>query len=276
MLTKNNEPMLDADFEEVLEDLYSSPVIDAFPWLVDKVTNASVTNGWAVYVQDILKDSYLSLDPKRYCRKFRELQQNIQNSDHISLLDLCDVIPQSWSGKKNDQVYRYVEIGNVFDNGYEYVELRGWQLPDRAKHKANFGDIFIGSVWGSVKKWFIAGKASETGNLIVTNGFHKLRIKENLKHLLPDLVFALSSEYYQVQMRALATGSDGLSEVSEEDLRQILIPLLDTEEIRTEIEQYIMQSMKSEGSITHYVENTITKNYPHLKMSLRKTNFSQV
>jgi type I restriction enzyme M protein len=97
----------------------------------------------------------------------------------------------------------------VHDSSYEYTEFRGWQLPDRAKHKAIPGDIFIGSVWGSVKKWFIAGAEAQDGNLIVTNGFLRLRVKPEQKHRLPDLIFALSSEFYRVQMRALATGSDG-------------------------------------------------------------------
>lgn len=276
VLDDNNDPILDADFDKVLDDLYSSPVINAFPWLAAGVDEADVGDGWSVSIRQIVDQEHCSLDPKRLCRKYNELTERIQEHEHESLLDICEVVPQGWTGKKGALVYRYIEISDVHESSYEYAELRGWELPSRAKHKADQGDIFIGSVWGSVKKWFIAGPEASEGNLIVTNGFHRLKVKPDKKHRLPDLIFALSSEFYRVQMRALATGSDGLAEVSEDELEYILIPVIKDHVIRTEIERYIEQFVESTGSLSHIASTAVQTSLSSLSIAPRKTSFSQV
>lgn len=274
-LDDDNNPILDADFDEVLADLYSSPVINAFPWIAKGIENANITDGWSISIRDIVNQENYVLDPKRLCRKYNELIWGIKQDEYESLLDICEVIPQGWKGKKNAGIYRYVEIGDVHESSYEYSELRGWQLPSRARHKAEPGDVFVGSIWGSVKKWFIAGPETKENDLIVTNGFHRLRVKPDKKHRMPDLIFALSSEFYSVQMRALATGSDGLAEISEDDLGQILIPILKDKVLREEIEKYIKQFVETTGSLGNLV--AATKTIPsHLLVPSRKTNFSQV
>lgn len=276
LLDEDNNPVLDADFNEVLTDLYSSPVIHAFPWIAEGVENADVRDGWSVPISQIVSQEQYILDPKRLCRKYNELVWHIQEQEHESLLDICDVVPEGWKGKKSATTYRYVEIGNVHENSYEFAELRGWQLPSRAKHKADHGDVFIGSVWGSVKKWFIVGPEARDGKLIVTNGFHRLRVKPHKKHRLPDLIFALSSEFYRVQMRALATGSDGLAEVSSDDLEHILIPMLKDATTRDEIEKYINQFVENAGSLSNITTAALQTSLSDLDVMPRKTNFSQV
>ena len=83
---------------------------------------------------------------------------------------------------------------------YTPMEVRGWELPSRARHKTNPGDIFAGKIWGSVGKWFMAG--GNTKDLVVTNGCYRLRVKEEMKALLPDLVAGTSvARAYRVQMR---------------------------------------------------------------------------
>lgn len=66
---------------------------------------------------------------------------------HRSLLDICDVQPEGWKGRHASALYNYIELNNVNENSYEYQQLRGWQLPSRAKHKGEQGDLFIGCVW---------------------------------------------------------------------------------------------------------------------------------
>jgi type I restriction enzyme M protein len=272
-----NNPILDADFDTVLNNLYSSPVISAFPWLATNIPGAEITDGWAISSEIITNDPYCLLDPKRLCRKYRELVETIKSQDHFPLTEICEILPEGWIGKRNSESYRYVELGNVFDNGlYEWQELRGWQLPGRAKHLAQPGDVFIGSVWGSVKKWFIAGADAVDNKLVATNGFYRLRIRPENQDLLPDLIFALSSEFYRVQMRALATGSDGLALISEDDLRFIVIPKLTDNSIRSQVQEFLRLTARDTINLTAMVRNSLTQINTHLDVPQRKTNFVQV
>lgn len=274
---EDNVPVLDADFDEVLRDLYYSPVIHAFSWLSDGIKKATVRDGWAISIQDIISDNYLTLDPKRFNRKYQQLVRSIRSHTYARLTDLCDIVPQGWLGKKHSEVYRYVEIGNVYDNAsYEYQEKRGWELPSRAKHKAGVGDIFIASVWGSVKKWFIADSSAQDGRMIITNGFRRLQLKPDKQDWLPDLISALSSEGYRVQMRALATGSDGLADVTDEDLSQILIPRIPKSDIRNKIQDYIAILLNHENSLSQLTEASLRGISSDLIIPQRNTNFSQV
>jgi type I restriction enzyme M protein len=67
---------------------------------------------------------------------------------------------------------------------------------------------------------------------VVTNGCHRLRIKNGSSKLLPHLLAFLCSEAYAVQMRALARGSDGLAEITADDLKHVLIPKLSKNEVK--------------------------------------------
>jgi len=276
ILNTDNEPVLDAEFESVFKDLYSSPVSSAFPWIRKDVSMLDNGDGWSVQIHKVLTDKDYLLDPKRLCRKYLELTEAIKSYKHESLLDICDVIPEGWKGKITSSLYHYVELTDVHENSYEYHDLRGWELPSRAKHKAEPGDIFIGAVWGSVSKWFMAGNEAKENNIIVTNGFNRLHVKPGKEHLLPELLFALSSEYYAVQMRALATGSDGLAEVSPPDLALILIPVINDESLRTSIKKYIDELLDGTVFIRPMLSNSLKHVFPQLNIPPRKTHFSQV
>jgi type I restriction enzyme M protein len=115
--------------------------------------------------------------------------------------------------------------------------MRGWELPQRAKHFVEPGDIYIGGVWGSVAKWFIADSVTKNG--VVTNGCYRLRVKKGQESRLIDLVAFLCTEAYAVQMRALSRGSDGLAEVHETDLPRVVIPLVTDSKVRSEIKTYV-------------------------------------
>ena len=276
VLDSDNEPILDADFEAVLSDLYSSTAIHAFPWMAAGIPNASVNDGWTVSIKKITHNQDYLFDPKRLCRKYWETVATVKKRPHTTLLDICDIVPAGWDGKKDEVIYKYVQLGDVHDNTYEYEEMRGWQLPSRAQHLARQGDIFIGSIWGSVGKWLIAGPDAKDFRLIITNGFHRLRVKPDMQKWLPDLIFALSSEFYRVQMRGLATGSDGLAEVSEIDLGLVLIPKLDDLNTRQMITDYVERFVEGTGSIKLAVSQTIGEKFNDLEIAPRIAHSSQV
>ena len=131
--------------------------------------------------------------------------------------------------------------------------MLGWELPERAKHLAETGDIFVGGVWGSVRKWFLAGADIE--NLVVTNGMHRMRLKPGKEDLLLDLVTGLCTEAFAVQMRARARGSDGLAEVRAEDLAEIVLPHITDPAVRAEISPFVQQLLAGfttiESRISH-------------------------
>ena len=277
LLNEENEPILDATFEEVLADLYKSPVVDAFPWIARGITGASVNDGWSTSIKIILRNDDIIIDPKRWCRKYCELISRIKLGVHSSLLEICDLVEER-RGFRNQKsnVYKYVEIQDINGNSYDYKLLKGWELPSRAKHLAQKGDIFLGSIWSSVTKWFIAGKEAESGNLVVTNGFYRLQIKSSMQNWLPDLIFALSSEFYRVQMRALATGSDGLAEISPNDLKQILIPRIDDSSIRTKMQDFIQVLLEEPASIQVFATRAIQDSMQTLDVPTRLSNYAQV
>ena len=87
------------------------------------------------------------------------LRNNLQERGYVKLGDIVDFIPEKTSSNgsqkkiKASEIYHYVELQDINFGDFNYKELRGWQLPSRARHFAEEGDIYFGSIWGSVAKW---------------------------------------------------------------------------------------------------------------------------
>ncbi len=238
----NGERLLDADFSSALNDLRSSESVKDFPWLISGISRQSKSGGWSVPIKNVLSDADLTIDPKRHCRKFVDLRNELSRVPHFLLGDVVNFMPEkkTSTGKSVKRVskkqYEYVEIQNIGHGDYEAIHCRGWELPDRAKHFAEADDIYIGSIWSSVTKWcLIPGNAN---NVVVTNGCHRLRVKPGMKMYLSDIVAFLCTEAYAVQMRAFARGSDGLAEVTEDDVSRVIVPEL-SKVARKQITPYI-------------------------------------
>ena len=273
---ETNTPILDADFQDVFQDMYTSPIVTAFPWVATGVDGANIEGGWSISIREIINHPYFTLDPKRLCRKYRETVEKIKSYDYSPLLDICEVVPYPCLCKDKSKIYKYVELNNVSESSYEFLEYRGWALPDRAKHNASSGDFFIAKVWGSVGKWFVTGSEADEGNLVVTNGCYRLKIRDGKEEYIPDLIFALSSEFFRIQMRALATGSDGLADISEEDLGLVLIPKLKDECMRAQLLEYYRNRIEEKSVIRTQIGKVLNATMSDLNIGERKTHFSQV
>ena len=175
---------------------------------------------------------------------------------------LVDFYPEriSVSGKKvsisASQKYGYIELADMGKGDYNVQYYQGWELPDRAKHLAEEGDIYFGSIWGSVTKWCIIPR--ETENVFITNGCLRCRIKEEKEKYLVDLLSYMNSEGWAIQMRAMARGSDGLAEISEQDAMKVFIPILsDTqrEELKPFVERLLTGRRTLNTAITSLIEN---------------------
>lgn len=270
-----NEPLVDADFQRALNDLWGSAVAKSFPWMIKGIDATNYQNGWSIPIQHVLSRSDRSFDPKRWCERVALVRESISSTPHFSLSEVIDVIPQGKFKKENSRVYDYIEIADAMDGIVKPTPLRGWQLPDRAKHEATRGDIFVGSIWGSVGKWFVAG--GDCSSVVVSNGFLRLRLKEGKKDYLPDIVAGLNTEAYRIQARAFCTGSDGLAELSELDLQEILLPRLVNVKARETMEQQTQSLLAGRSTVSSVVHGLIEAGsiqVPNVK--LRSTNWVQV
>lgn len=237
--------IVDADFGNILRDLRTSLAVETSDWIVEgfEIPDKEVGSGWSVDIDEVIEDKERTLDPKRFSRKYVNLVSAIKKGKHLRLTDIVDVLPQAVSsnGSKvkvdKSKTYAYTEIQDIAYGDYRATELKGWELPQRARHLAEPGDIFVGGVWGSVSKWFIADRVVK--HLVVTNGCYRLRIKNGKDDMLIDLVAFLCSDAYSTQMRALARGSDGLAEVHESDLARVLVPVIDDREVRKDVSLYL-------------------------------------
>ncbi len=256
---ESGERIIDADFENILDDLRTSLSVEHSDWIVEgyEVDNEAAGTGWSVSIGEVVDDPERTLDPKRYSQKYKELVKSIGKSKHLKLTDIVRVIPQteSASGKKvkldKSKTYSYTEIQDIAYGDFRSTDLKGWQLPQRAKHFAEAGDIYIGGVWGSVSKWFVADRLAK--DLVVTNGCYRLRVKDGKEDSLVDLVAFLCSDAYSTQMRALARGSDGLAEVHDSDLSRVLVPVITDPAIRKSVGEYLKALIEGRSTLSSAV-----------------------
>jgi len=257
---EDGELIVDADFKSVLSDIRNSEAANFFLWL-RKHGEAAAGSGWSISVREVLGEPTLCLDPKRHCRKASDLRKCIGALPHFRLGDSFDLMPERTSSQGTPIVsepsasYHYVEIDDISLGDYTWTELRGWQLPDRARHFAEPGDIYVGSIWGSVSKWFYA--PTDCARLVVTNGCHRLRPKPGHEERVVDLVASLCSEAYSTQMRSLARGSDGLAEISSEDAYSVLIPLVTKQAAREDLEPFIERLRDGRARVQSRVRDMI-------------------
>lgn len=262
---ETNGRIIDSDFEAILDDLRTSLAVEHSDWIIEgyDVADEDVGSGWSVSIDEVLKDEERTLDPKRFSQKYKSLVKSISRGKHLKLTDIVRVVPQteSSSGKKvkldKSKSYVYTEIQDIAYGDYRSNEMKGWQLPQRAKHFSEAGDIYVGGVWGSVAKWFIVDRIVE--NQVVTNGCYRLRVKEGKEDSLIDLVAFLCSDAYSTQMRALARGSDGLAEVHEGDLSRVLVPVITDPEIRKDVGKYLEALLEGRSTLSSAVDLWIDK-----------------
>lgn len=230
IISETGEPILDCDFDEAVNRIVNSDAANSFDWLTKNRVRKESEESWTVGIDVIYADNDLTLDPKRYCKKTMQLRESLASEPHVLLGDIVDFIPEK---EKSDgtkvkvvksNLYNYVEIQDIGQGDFAYKEMRGWELPSRAKHFAEAGDIFFGAIWGSAIKWCYIPHNVE--NVVVTNGCFRCRIKEDKTNLLPDLLAYMNSEGWGVQMRSFSRGSDGLAEICQEDAAKVIIPLL--------------------------------------------------
>jgi type I restriction enzyme M protein len=83
---QDNEPIIDADFGNVLNDLYNSSTVNAFPWVIENVNvSPRPSSGWSMNVKEVLTHPVLNFDPKRWCNRAVTTRQQITAMPHFAL-----------------------------------------------------------------------------------------------------------------------------------------------------------------------------------------------
>lgn len=165
---ESNERIPDADFERVLREMRSQRMISTFPWLRADTT-LTANSAWSVDFGQVVARPDLSLDPKRWSQRYIDTRTGIHGTGSFTLAEVLDVVEEEGSQGNASGVFEYIEVQDVTDGLATPKRLRGWELPQRARHRAVAGDIFVGGIWSSVSKWFIAG--GDCSNTVVSNGF---------------------------------------------------------------------------------------------------------
>ena len=262
IIDENNEPQIDSDFTAALERIILSQASDTFPWLKIGREVKGKDGAWVTNINTVYSDKYFTLDPKRYCKKFTVLRENIKKNMYNKLGDLVDFIPEKTSsdGKKiklvSSNIYNYTEIQDIGHGEFYSKELRGWELPSRARHFAEEGDIYFGSIWGSAVKWCYISEKDK--NVVITNGCFRARMKKGKEKYLADVLTYLNSEGWAVQMRAFSRGSDGLAEICEEDAKNVFVPVLSDDErkcIKTFIDNIVSGRTTLYAATKSYIDD---------------------
>lgn len=276
IMDATNERVLDADFGRALADLYSSPIPSVFPWITDGLPPTSFgRSGWSVSIRDIVARRDVSIDPKRWCERAARVREQINALPNFKIGDVAQVVRETSMPSDKEALYDYVELQDTVDGVVTPTRRRGWDLPERARHRADRGDLFVGRIWGSVGKWFLAG--GNTSNMVVSNGFHRLRMREGCDDYLGDLVAGLNTEAYRILARSSATGSDGLAELGSADLLEIAIPRVSDQVARTTIEEVLQSLLAGRQSISSVVDGLLREGrISTADVRPRKTNWVQV
>jgi len=271
------ERIPDTDFEEARRDALTCAAVDCFPWMEQSVRKARTTEGWSVKASQIVNHPDLSLDPKRWSRKHIETCAAIEAVPHLELGTVVRPVTRLLR-KKPRARYRYVEIEKMYEAFGAYIadECCGWELPNRGRLVAAPGDIFIANIWSSAGKWMIAGDEASDGRLIVTTGCSHFELIPGQEALLPDLVFGLCSEAFKVQLRARATGSDGLSTISIADLSSIVLPRMQSPEVREQIQRRICEVRTGQLILPRMVRDELARVAPETNVPLRSSHVVQV
>lgn len=153
---------------------------------------------------------------------------------------------------------------------FDAVSIDGITFEDRCNQFAEKGDIFIGAIWGSVEKWCMIEDGRN--NYVVTNGCHRFRFKKGKENFLIDVVTYLSTDSFATQMRALTRGSDGLAEISVDDVLQVLIPRITNEATRRLLEPFIDNLMIGRQSLYALVSSLLDKGQLNIPMPTRRPN----
>ncbi|MEW6408146.1 MAG: restriction endonuclease subunit S [Patescibacteria group bacterium] len=147
--------------------------------------------------------------------------------------NLVKIKDKNFTPKDNEQ-YKYIELANISSNGEinGYTENFGNELPSRARHKVQKGDLIVSSIEGSLES--IALLTEDWKNALCSTGFFAVNSdKINSETLL----VLLKTKVGQLQLKKGCKGTI-LTAIGKDELSKIVLPKIDPktqEEIKKKI-----------------------------------------
>src|SRR3990167_6952106 len=149
------------------------------------------------------------IDAEYYQPKYERVIEAIENSKYgwCKLPDrITNIIDKYDPYKEQERNFRYIELSNINPSiGVidDYLELKGKDLPSRARMLIREGDVIISSVEGSIDKVALVDNIHD--GCIASTGFFVFRANENT---LPEYALVLcKSILIQKQLEKLSSGT---------------------------------------------------------------------
>jgi type I restriction enzyme M protein len=109
-------------------------------------------------------------------------------------------------------------------------------------------------------------------NYVFTNGCYRLRLKPDKEEFLPDLVAFLVTDGYATQMRALSRGSDGLAEVTINDVLSVVVPKIRDDRVRQQLMPFVNNLLTGKQSLSATVSSMIDSKLFQIPVPLQRPN----
>ena len=156
------------------------------------------------------------LDIKRYSSSYLNVVNKLTSLKGVKLKSLCNLITKS-AKIENNNLYKYIDIGEINSPLYGYKLLYGWELPSRAKYAVKKYDILVSKLEGNMSYCVIL---DDNDDYIATNGVSVIR--PNDLNSLYILFSNVMSSDFRAQHNAYLTGSI-MASLSDTDIEEFLI-----------------------------------------------------
>lgn len=155
--------------------------------------------------EKIESDKNKIISARRTHKNYTDIINTIKKTDFKTLSKInADVSNKKDCHIQKDKNYIYLDTGELFNGQYRRANvLKGWELPNRAKLSVQKNDILISKTKGCFNKFCMI--VEESPNIIATNGFYRVRIKDENERL--NFFSFCFTKNYIVQMEALTTGT---------------------------------------------------------------------
>lgn len=189
-----------------------------------------------------LKESFIEtgrLDAEYYQPKYDDILHHIQAYKYGSknLAEICDIKEENFT-PKDDTTYKYVELANIgkYGNIIGCSQLKGEDLPSRARRIVSKNDVVISSLEGSLDSCALVEE--DYDGALCSTGFYVLKSSVLNSE---TLLVLFKSPLVKELMRKGCSGTI-LTAIGRQELERIPIPLI-RQEIQEEIAQHVQSSI---------------------------------
>lgn len=161
------------------------------------------------------------IDAEYFQPMYEEAAEHIKQykNGYKSLSEVVKIKDKNFQ-PKDDVAYRYIELANISTNGNinGFTEAQGKELPIRARHKVNTGDVIVSTIEGSLSS--IALITKELDNALCSTGFF---VVNSDKVNSETLFILLRSPVGQLQLKKGCSGTI-LTAIGDDEFKRVILP----------------------------------------------------